>query len=661
MLKKAALEKYKNIKFYILFYIFFKIPNKIIEYFLFRKKVEKTDDKGNLFFLDIESKLSLINEIKKAEIEEIIKNADEIISGNFTFTGKWEMERTHIPVKIDIDKLYLCKPLDKEWIYTVNRHGFILDLAKAYYLTKDEKYSKEVYSHIKVWIENQPFNLKNRNLSWRKLDLSIRVVNWIKALELIKGSEIITDEFLCEINLSLFKQGQYLNLGFNKFSEKSNWGIIESYGLFILSEHFFTLRFSESWGQKSRNNLAMCFTKQFYEDGVHWEQSLMYHHQVLFCYLNYLRLDKNIEQDFKKKVENACYASLFLIKPNKKQLLKGDSDDTSLDDFLTEASLTLKNRDFKYGGMTDLSIEQILSFSLEERNWYLNINGDYSKFPKFIKLEESGNYAMRSSWEHDANMLYFYNGPYGGGHSHGDNFHISLSCYGVDFLIDSGRYNYEENYYYLKWREYLKNSSAHNVFLINNEEFFESKGSWQVEKKPKNYWTKTYSNDNYERLVAFHDGYGEKKCFREIIFFKKEFWILIDYFPNDLENKMTEYFHFNENNKIEIRDNIVLAKDGYSEKGLEIVNLNGGEIEEKINWYSPHYNILKQNKLISIHKIEKDKNKDLMLINILNPLENYNNIKNKFKIESIINKTLKISIARENKEAEIISIDLNSK
>ncbi len=53
------------------------------------------------------------------------------------------------------------------------------------------------------------------------------------------------------------------------------------------------------------------------------------------------------------------------------------------------------------------------------------------------------------------------------GHQHNDKLHISVAAYGLDLLVDSGRFAYQGKLGERFLRSYARLSRAHNVILVD--------------------------------------------------------------------------------------------------------------------------------------------------------------------------------------------------
>ena len=71
---------------------------------------------------------------------------------------------------------------DMEWVYMLNRQGYLVDLAIAFYLTKKEKFFEKWKLIVFDFIETNEAEISHPEASWRVLDAGIRLMNWIKSL-----------------------------------------------------------------------------------------------------------------------------------------------------------------------------------------------------------------------------------------------------------------------------------------------------------------------------------------------------------------------------------------------------------------------------------------------------------------------------------------------
>lgn len=485
------------------------------------------------------------------ETELVLRTANEVLEQTFVFQFPWDMERSNVPVTFDGPILWNYIPdHDVEWTYMLNRHRNWIALGQAYAMTHNEQYAQTWCSQLENWIDSNPIPATptRSNPAWRSIEAGIRCENWIKSFQYMKHSPYFTAELLAKMLVSLHEHAQYIIDDFNDWKRTSNWGVIENHGLYMMSIFAPEMKQASSWRQISHERLIETTQLQITQEGTHWEQSPMYHNEVLHCYVSMMtissRNEVQVDPIFSDTVSRMMRANLYWAKPNHHQPMQGDSDDNDIRDFLTAGAILLQDSTLKYGAFQQLDFDSVWNFGLEgfERFNSLDIQSpEHLSYP----FKQSGNYAMRSDWNEDARYLYFHCGLLGGGHGHADLLHFDLHAYGKDLLSDPGRYNYSDAE---PLRRTLKECSAHNTTLVDGIDFTEYVDTWSYGRiaKPTNVvWNSTSKADYVE---AGHNGYRHLQDrvdpLRRIIFVKPDYWVLVDSFDCQGEHEFSQHFHF---------------------------------------------------------------------------------------------------------------------
>ena len=98
---------------------------------------------------------------------------------------------------------------DPKVIHELNRHQHLVALAKAYFLTGDERYSREAIAQMESWIDQNPPSV---GINWQSsLEIAIRSISWIWAIFLLLPSEPLTDACAARIGRSLFAQIDHID------------------------------------------------------------------------------------------------------------------------------------------------------------------------------------------------------------------------------------------------------------------------------------------------------------------------------------------------------------------------------------------------------------------------------------------------------------------
>lgn len=521
-----------------------------------------------------------------------IKTADRVCDNRFLFDSPRDLERTENEVSFG-EKINWHYKLngDEEFMFQLNRHGYLIQLGQAYYLTGDEKYVKKFCAILDDWLDTVPCDYKN-NSPWRSLETGIRGDKWLKALRYIDGTKYFSNQLKEKIDKSLLTHTELLKKAHSGFQKGSNWGIIQDSGLFHIGVYF---------NDKGIINLALERLNQetdlqIMADGMQWEQSSNYHNEVLMMLVDVLLdADKNnisLPDKLKKKIEGMAEAALKTIKPNAHNPLFGDSDDTDMRDIMSRCALVFGRADFKYYGFESLDYNTVWLTGYESVERYNKIE---SRMPEFTNayLTDSGNYVLRENQTGTSNYLFFHNGYTGGGHAHADKLHFDLMIKGREVLVDAGRYTYLNN----SERRYIKSPKAHNVCLIDNKQYIKMTSQWETKSPALAVQYPIFDNENCTLIGGAHLGYLKSKGIfieRKILHIKPDIYIILDVFKAKGFHKYQQFFHFAPTGKVKICGPKAEFDDGAVKSELHFLTPNAKLAKEK-SVYSSNYNAVCDN------------------------------------------------------------------
>jgi hypothetical protein len=191
--------------------------------------------------------------------------------------------------KIIISRWY-DKGIDIKFPWELSRFYFAVPLAQNYFITKDVRYYIRFKALVEDWIENNPFLF---GVNWHcTMEVSIRAINWIIAINLMKD-KFVNDEVFYRLLLdSLVKHANYIyQFPEIKHNGLGNNHLIADYcGLLFLSISLNNHPQSKVWLETSVAGLCKCMDTQVNDDGTSFEGSIPYHRLVLemFAYTTVL-------------------------------------------------------------------------------------------------------------------------------------------------------------------------------------------------------------------------------------------------------------------------------------------------------------------------------------------------------------------------------------
>lgn len=480
----------------------------------------------------------------------ILRIADEICRHEFIFDMKWDMDRVQKSVKFGEKVQWDYMPgNDPEFVFLFNRHRYFITLGQAYAMTRDEKYARTYVELMTDWIEKMPCNEENRWHTWRTIEAGLRGEYWMKAVLYFIDSPCLTDEVIKIFCECMNTHADYLIEHHDKLRRMSNWSIMEDHGLFEIGCILPQTEQTREYIRIALDHLTVEARLQILPDGTQWEQSPMYHNEVLHCFQDVLLLCKKnripVPEALNLAVNKMTEANCFWQKPDGHQFMNGDSDDNDIREIQLVSSYLYSDPVMKHFSLPEVDYDSA---------WMLGIQGiqEYeqqsSKLPEFTScaLADSGNYYLRSGWDPDASLLHFHCGTIGAGHGHSDQLHFDLYAHGEDILTDSGRYTYS----FGPERCEFKDPTAHNTITVDGEFFTVCKDSWECSKLAAPVNQKYRFGTAFEYVQGGHLGYMDLPngvaVNRKIVFIKPDIYLVFDEMYTGGEHSYEQYFHFSE-------------------------------------------------------------------------------------------------------------------
>ena len=524
--------------------------------------------RGNeyFFFDDPEAVAGYCKKNWPEDCRHIIRVADEVCRNYFLFDLENDLERTWEPVifdeQTDIDWEY--RPgNDPEFSFQFNRHRFFICLGQAYQMTGNEIYARHFIRLLTSWISQEKRTPETEKTAWRSLEAGIRGEFWVKAVRYFKDSPLLTDQIMDAFYRCLVEHAEYLIEVHSPYRYMSNWGVLENHGLFEIGIAMPDEKLRSRYTRIALEHLEVEARMQILGDGVQWEQSPMYHNEVLHCYEDVLilasRNDITVPDTILRAVHKMAYADLAWEKPDHRQFLMGDSDDMDISGYISVAAYLFKDPILKHGGAPLLDFESVWDLGIESAQVYEQMDPQEPDFES-TALSDSGNYYLREDWSDRSNLLHFHCGTMGAGHGHSDKLHVDLVIGGEEVLTDSGRYTYVAE----EGRFEFKDPPSHNTITADGTYFTVCKDSWECSKLCQPVKGQYKFTDLYEFVQGGHLGYMDMEngvfINRKIIHIKPDLYIIMDEMYTGGSHDYEQYWNFSE------RGNVTLDRSDSGQK-----------------------------------------------------------------------------------------------
>ena len=544
------------------------------------------------FFEDRDATAAYVKANCKDELDTVLRTAGLAAEQKFIFELRWDMEQTHVPEVFDGPIDWLHQPGDDpEFIYAFNRMRFWPCMGQAYAVTGDETYAAAFAGQLTHWVDTVKRDDPKNAPAWRTIETGIRMENWCKAMCYFEGSPAITPDVMDRFVSSMTEHAEFIMSVWNSYNLMSNWGVLANHGLFVAGVLLPETPRTKEYRAEALRRLQQELQIQVYPDGVHWEQSPMYHNEVLRCFLDVVLLARRnhiaLPEGMEEAVHRMARADLIQQKPDGREVMAGDSDDIDQRDLVTLAAAVFRDPELKSAGYEKLDFDSAWELGAKETGAYEAMEAQNPAHTDFA-LPDSGSFVFRSGWGTEDAYLRFHCGLLGAGHDHGDQLHFDLFANGEDVLLDGGRFTYV----YGPRRREFKDCDAHNTTTVDGENFYVTKDAWECSKLSRAVNQKFFSDSRYGYAEGGHLGYCEKGVFvnRRLLYLKPDILVVADEFYADGPHAYQQYFHWGESGKVTGAGKRFRFESAKNLARLELVSaqpVSGGVKPTRI---SRHYN-----------------------------------------------------------------------
>ena len=373
---------------------------------------------------------------------------------------------------------------DAKMVWEPNRHHHLVVLGRAYRAFGDPLYAAEAIRQIASWIDDNPFGC---GMNWRSpLELGIRIINWVWALDLIHPQRDRPRGFDDRVRETVWRHLREVAGRYSRGSSANNHLIGEAAGVFVGSAWFPDLPGAGGWKEESREILSREILRQTHADGCTREQALGYHLFVLQFFLVAGIVGKRIGMDFPPSYwERAGKMLEFAgaLSEGGPLPLFGDCDEgyvldlagggNDVHELLAIGARLFPGAGFPPGaaGSGEAAWWLLGPGAPDRRDGFLPPRADVRLCSK--SFPESGFYLLQSgSLEGEDRVSVLFDCAelgYGSiaAHGHADALSFTLRVGGRDVFVDPGTFDY---FAYPEWRTYFRTTAAHNTLEIDGKD-----------------------------------------------------------------------------------------------------------------------------------------------------------------------------------------------
>ena len=346
------------------------------------------------------------------------------------------------------------------WLLTVCRYDYHFE----------EDHSEFVIGQILNWISKNPLNCgPNYKCSQ---ETSIRILNWLFALNFYRKSKALTEDRWNTIITSIYWQTDHVmkNINFSRIAVRNNHAITETLTLYLMGLMFPMMKGASSWKKKGKKWFEQEIAYQVEDDGTFIQDSMNYHRVVIQLLTYAIALADKHDEKFSEFVYEKAYKSLNFLyqcqEPTSGWLPNYGNNDGALFFPLSDNDY----RDYRpqldalHGLLTGKSLYEI---PCEDSGWFSRCEPKgrklYSKIEKqygLVKFEKSGYYLIR-----EEETLSFIRCGLFKTNGSTDQLHLDVWYKGQNILMDGGSYMYNTDD---KTVRYFAGTEAHNTLMLSD-------------------------------------------------------------------------------------------------------------------------------------------------------------------------------------------------
>lgn len=488
---------------------------------------------GRFFFApaEVPSLCAVLRQACPSQADDIVLHAEKLCRHRFDLLGYESLDYgSEIDWHFDIvhgkrgprKPWFRVKYLDFEEVgdskitWELNRHQHFVTLAKAYRLTGDGKFVREIFGQWAHWHTQNPYPM---GMNWASsLEVGFRSLSWIWTFFLLQDCPLFTNALCKQWQDALRLSGRHIETYLSTYFSPNTHLLGEALALFFLGTLFPSFESAARWQRRGWGILEGEAAKQVREDGFYFEQSTYYHvyaldiflHARILAGLNGVSISPRFDQILQRMLK-----ALYLLGRGGVPPSMGDDDggrlfdprrnraEHMLDPLATGAVL------YRLG-----DLKAIADGPREETLWLLGVKGlaELDSLPgaevshTSAALLSSGFYVMGDEKSRQQSLID--GGPLGagsGGHGHADALSVCLVRGGRNLLIDPGTFEYVGN---SGERDRFRGTGAHNTMQVDGRDQAEGAGPFSWENVPRVAVEQWIVGRQFDLFQGSHDGYS---------------------------------------------------------------------------------------------------------------------------------------------------------
>lgn len=201
---------------------------------------------------------------------------------------------------------------DIKFVWEKSRFSWLLTVCRYDY-HYDEDHAEFAIGQILDWIDKNPLNCgPNYKCSQ---EISIRILNWLFALNFYCKSAVLTEKRWNTILTSIYWQTDHVmkNIDFSRIAVRNNHAITETLTLYLMGLMFPMMRGAGRWKKAGKRWFEHEIDHQIEDDGTFIQDSMNYHRVVIQLLSYAIALADRHNEKFSDAIYDKAYKSVVFL------------------------------------------------------------------------------------------------------------------------------------------------------------------------------------------------------------------------------------------------------------------------------------------------------------------------------------------------------------
>jgi hypothetical protein len=446
---------------------------------------------------------------------------------------------------------------DHKVVWELNRHQFLVTLAKAYRLTGDARFARGLMELWYDWRRKNPYPI---GINWTStLEVALRAHSWLWAEFLLEGAAEDAPAFRADLEAAMARSAWYIERFLSTYFAPNTHLMGEGVALFLIGARHSGLARAAQWRRSGWQIALEEAERQVRPDGLHFEQSIYYHvyglDLLLYAFLMARRNGVDVPQTYERTLRRMTTALAELSQAGALPRFGDDDGGRLFDGSRNSAAEMLDPLSTGATLFGDAKLRAAAPGLTEETLWLLGPQSGAAfdavtparSTPHPMAFRESGLYAMSVAGPPEA-QLFIDAGEQGAlsaGHGHADALSIQLASGGRLWLTDPGSYVYMDN---AGARDRFRGSAAHNTLVVDGASQADPRGPFGWGPRPR---VEVRRWDVAADLQIFEGAhYGYERLPQPVVHrrmavgWRDAVWLVRDVVEGAGEHMFDIYFHF---------------------------------------------------------------------------------------------------------------------